>query len=74
MAGLVKNPFSIEHDKELQKNMMFYEFLSNYNKNDDLGSGIEFKPAVSGIGPITNVIDGQQRITTMYLTIAALSE
>ena len=38
--------------------MMFYEFLSDYNKNDDLGSGIEFKPAVSGRGPITNVIDG----------------
>ena len=54
-------------DKNLQKKMMFYEFLSHYNKNDDLGSGIEFKPAVSGSGPITNVIDGQQRITSLLI-------
>ena len=54
-------------DKELRKMMMFYEFLSHYNRNDDLGSGIEFKPAVSGRGPITNVIDGQQRITSLLI-------
>ena len=54
-------------DKDLRKMMMFYEFLSDYNKNDDLGSGIEFKPAVSGRGPITNVIDGQQRITSLLI-------
>lgn len=54
-------------DKRLQKKMMFYEFLNHYNKNDDLGSGIEFKPAVSGRGPITNVIDGQQRITSLLI-------
>ena len=55
------------NDKNLRKQLMFYEFLRDYNKNDDLGSGIEFKPAVSGIGPITNVIDGQQRITSLLI-------
>ena len=58
-------------DKELRKMMMFYEFLSQYNRNDDLGSGIEFKPA-SGRGPITNVIDGQQRITSLLIGLQVL--
>ena len=55
------------NDKMLRKRLMFYEFLRDYNKNEDLGSGIEFKPAISGKGPITNVIDGQQRITSLLI-------
>jgi len=55
------------NDKMLRKKLMFYEFLRDYNKNEDLGSGIEFKPAISVKGPITNVIDGQQRITSLLI-------
>ncbi|MCK4629251.1 MAG: DUF262 domain-containing protein, partial [Sedimentisphaerales bacterium] len=51
-------------EKENSKKFQFYEFIRNYHENKSKHNP---KADISGEGDITAVLDGQQRLTALYL-------
>ena len=51
-------------DKENKKNFQFYEFIRDYHERDRRHNP---KADVSGDGDITAILDGQQRLTALYI-------
>ena len=53
-----------EIDKEYVKKFDFYEFIKNYSENQNIHNQ---KTNLSGSDGVTAVLDGQQRLTSIYL-------
>lgn len=65
MRGYPIGSFLFWHvEKEKRKDYQFYEFVRNYHERDNRHS---LKADISGDGDITAVLDGQQRLTSLYI-------
>ncbi|NOQ34003.1 MAG: DUF262 domain-containing protein [Methanosarcinales archaeon] len=51
-------------EKEKRKEYQFYEFMRNYHERDNRHNP---KADVSGDGDVTAILDGQQRLTSLYI-------
>lgn len=51
-------------EKEKRKDYQFYEFMRNYHERDNPHNP---KADISGDGNVTAILDGQQRLTSLYI-------